>query len=201
MEVIKNISGIFFIACLLVVLYFCYLIFKPFLVVIFVSGALAVTFHPLYQKILNKFGGREGLSSITTVFLIIMIIIDKYIAFKANPGNDKKDDAYFCSEAGVSLSELKAEKKKYKTWAKSALNMRREHYAEKMVEIDKSLFMAAKNGDTKAAELLYRRFDQWNPKIVEQNNNFYNFADLVKGIKDAGTQQGRRPPIIRKSEE
>ena len=130
-----------------------------------------------------------------------MSIIDQYIAFKANPGNDKKDDAFFCSESGVSLSELKKEKKLYKMWGKSALNLRREHYAEKMVEIDRALFMAAKNGDTKAADLLYRRFDGWNPKIVEQNNNFYNFADLVKGIKDAGTQQAGRRTIIRESEE
>lgn len=130
-----------------------------------------------------------------------MSIIDKYIAFKANPGNDKKDDAFFCSESGVSLSELKKEKRAYKDWGKSALNLRREFYAEKMVEIDKALFTAAKNGDTKAADLLYRRFDGWNPKIVEQNNNFYNFADLVKGIKDAGTQQTGRRVIVRKSEE
>jgi len=130
-----------------------------------------------------------------------MTIIDLYIAFKANPGNDKKDDAFFCSDTGVSLSELRREKKHHRNWAKSALNLRREHYAEKMVEIDKALFIAAKNGDTKAADLLYRRFDGWNPKVVEQTNNFYNFADLVKGIKDAGTQQGRRTTVIRKSEE
>ena len=131
----------------------------------------------------------------------MMSIIDKYIAFKANPENDKSSDTLFCSVSGVSFDELKTEKKKYKTWAKSALNLRRDHYAEKMVEIDRALFIAAKNGDTKAADLLYRRFDGWNPKIVEQNNNFYNFADLVKGIKDAGTQQAGRPAIVRKSEE
>ena len=127
-------------------------------------------------------------------------MIDKYIAFKANPGNDRKDDSFFCSESGVSLLELKREKKAHKDWGKSALNLRREFYAEKMVEIDQALFIAAKNGDTKAADLLYRRFDGWNPKIVEQNNNFYNFADLVKGIKDAGAQQSRRSTIVRQSE-
>ena len=118
-----------------------------------------------------------------------MELIDLYIAFKANPGNDKSGDTVFCSEAGVSLSELKSLKKMHKDWAKSALNLRREHYAEKMVEIDRALFIAAKNGDTKAADLLYRRFDGWNPKIVEQNNNFYNFADLVKGLKNEGERK------------
>lgn len=135
------------------------------------------------------------------LYIVIMSIIDQYIAFKANPGNDQKEDSFFCSATGISLSELEVEKKAYRDWAKSALNRRREHYAEKMVEIDQALFTAAKHGDTKAADLLYRRFDGWNPKIVEQNNNFYNFADLVKGIKDAGTQQTGRRVIVRKSEE
>lgn len=112
-----------------------------------------------------------------------MEIIDLYIRFKANPDNDKKDDTFFCSDTGVSLDDLRALKRKHKSWSKAALNLRREHYAEKMAEIDKSLFQAAKSGDTKAADLLYRRFDGWNPKIVEMNNNFYNFADLVKSIK------------------
>lgn len=130
-----------------------------------------------------------------------MEIIDQYIAFKANPGNDLKDDSFFCSDTGVSLLDLKREKRAHRSWAQSALNLRREHYAEKMVEIDKALFIAAKNGDTKAADLLYRRFDNWNPKIVEQNNNFYNFADLVKGLKDAGAQPSGRKIVVRESEE
>lgn len=128
-------------------------------------------------------------------------MLEQYIVFKANPGNDNKDDSFFCSDAGVSLSDLQVAKKANKTWAKEALQMRRDHYAEKMVEIDKSLFTAAKNGDTKAAELMYRRFDGWNPKVIEQTNNFYNFADLVKGLEDAGTQPTGRTTIIRKSKE
>jgi hypothetical protein len=49
-----------------------------------------------------------------------------------------------------------------------------------MLKIDDAMFRAAKSGDTKAADLLYRRFDGWNPKIVEENNHFYNFTDLIK---------------------
>jgi hypothetical protein len=59
-----------------------------------------------------------------------------------------------------------------------------------MAKIDDALFKAAERGDTKAADLLYRRFDGWNPKIVEENNNFYNFAELVKKIaKDTPPQK------------
>lgn len=122
-----------------------------------------------------------------------MDIIDKYIRFKANPENDKKDDTFFCTEVGVSINELRKVKRNYKTWAKEALGIRRDHYSEKMVEIDRALFQAAKSGDTKAADLLYRRFDGWNPKIIEQNNNFYNFADLVKGLKTKV-----KPTIVRR---
>lgn len=132
---------------------------------------------------------------------IEMEIIDYYILFKANPDNDKKDDTFFCSSYQVSLEKLTEAKRRDKKWAKRVLSARRDKYAEKMIDIDRSLFLAAKSGDTKAAELLYRRFDNWNPKIVEQSNNFYNFADLVKGLKDDRTQQTGRPSIVRKSEE
>jgi len=54
-----------------------------------------------------------------------------------------------------------------------------------MAKIDHALFRAAEAGDTKAADLLYRRFDGWNPKIVEETNNYYNFADMVKGLRKA----------------
>jgi hypothetical protein len=52
-----------------------------------------------------------------------------------------------------------------------------------MSKIDAALFRAAESGDTKAADLLYRRFDGWNPKIVEETNNYYNFTDMVKGMR------------------
>jgi hypothetical protein len=59
--------------------------------------------------------------------------------------------------------------------------------------LDKALFKAAKCGDTKAADLLYRRFDGWNPKIVEETNNYYNFTDMVKGLRKKKATIIRRP--------
>ena len=112
-----------------------------------------------------------------------MSLLDAYIRFKANPDNDSKQDTIFCEKYKVLLEVLKRIKRDNPNWRKQALDLRRESYAEQMAQIDKALFEAAICGDTKAADLLYRRFDGWNPKIVEQTNNYYNFADLVKGLK------------------
>jgi uncharacterized protein YhjY with autotransporter beta-barrel domain len=119
-------------------------------------------------------------------------ILDIYVLFRSNPDNDSVADAYFCTQHNIPLSSLRKLKKKYPRWAKKALEARREAYAEQMTEVDKALFTAAKSGDTKAADLLYRRFDGWNPKVVEQTNNFYNFSDIVKELKN-GIKSGRRP--------
>lgn len=110
-------------------------------------------------------------------------LIETYILYKTNPDNDGKNDSFFASTFGFSLQDLRKAKRQNKEWAQQVLEMRRARYAEQIGDIDKALFQAAKCGDTKAADLLYRRFDGWNPKIVEQNNNFYNFSDIVKELK------------------
>ena len=109
-------------------------------------------------------------------------LIETYVLYRINPENDEKNDSFFASSFGFSLKELRKEKRLNKGWGKEVLTKRRERYAEHIVGIDKALFKAAKCGDTKAADLLYRRFDSWNPKIVEQTNNFYSFSELVKRI-------------------
>lgn len=127
-------------------------------------------------------------------------VIDRYILFRSNPAYDSKQDSYFCTKVNISLDTLDDEKAHNPQWARKVLKARRAAYAEKMIEIDKALFLAAKSGDTKAADLLYRRFDGWNPKITEQTNNFYDFASLVKGLrKNDGTPANRgRKAVVRK---
>lgn len=110
-------------------------------------------------------------------------LIEEYVLFRSNPDNDDKKDTIFAQIHGIALAEIKKLKRKNKEWGKKALEIRRDAYAERMTKVDAALFTAALSGDTKAADLLYRRFDGWNPKIVEQTNNYYNFAELVKGIK------------------
>ena len=110
-------------------------------------------------------------------------LIDTYILYRTNPDNDGKEDSFFASSFGFSIKEVRKAKRQHPDWAKKVLEARRERYAEQVLGIDKAMFQAAKSGDTKAADLLYRRFDGWNPKIVEQTNNYYNFADIVKEMK------------------
>lgn len=57
---------------LLVILFF---IFKPYLGVIFLASVLAITFYPWYQKLVEKFGGRKSLASLTTTLLVLVFII------------------------------------------------------------------------------------------------------------------------------
>ena len=119
-------------------------------------------------------------------------VIDAYILYRANPDNDEKSDTAFVTTHGITVGTLKKAKQEYGKWAKAALEARRERYAEKISKIDSALFKAASNGDIKAADLIYRRFDGWNPRVVEQTNNFYNFADLVKDLKGKKVTQRTR---------
>jgi len=112
-----------------------------------------------------------------------MTVRDKYIQYRSSPDNDDKSDAYFCTQNAVSLDEIREMKEEDKKLYPDILKYRRAAYAERMSKIDAALFRAAEGGDTKAADLLYRRFDGWNPKIVEETNNYYSFTDLVKGMR------------------
>ena len=111
-------------------------------------------------------------------------LIETYILYKINPDNDAKNDSFFVTTFGFSLKDLRRAKRDTKDWADQVLKMRRLRYAEHIGDIDKALLQAAKCGDTKAADLFYRRFDGWNPRVVEQTNNYYNFADIVKEIEN-----------------
>ena len=54
---------------------FLFLVFKPYLGVIFISGVFAITFYPLYTKLVLKFNGRENLASLVVTLLILVFII------------------------------------------------------------------------------------------------------------------------------
>jgi len=112
-------------------------------------------------------------------------LIGEYILFRSNPDNDDKHDTIFAQFHSIPLAEVRKIKKANKDWAKTALDARRDTYAERMTKVDAALFTSAIAGDTKSADLLYRRFDGWNPRVIEQTNNYYNFAELVKGLKTA----------------
>jgi hypothetical protein len=114
-----------------------------------------------------------------------MSIRDKYVQYRTDPDNDEKSLSHFVTKFGYSLDEAKDALKHDKSLEKDILDARRKKYAKRMQKIDDALFRSAETGDTRAADLLYRRFDGWDPKVVEQTNNFYNFTDIVREVHDA----------------
>lgn len=71
----RTIQLSFFIALTLVLCVFAFLVFKPYLGIIFIASVLAIVFYPLYQKFISWFGGREGLSALSTILIIIFLIV------------------------------------------------------------------------------------------------------------------------------
>lgn len=71
----KNIQLSFFAiltAGLLSILFF---IAKPYFGVVFISGIFAVSFYPLYEKLIDKLKGRKSLASASATFLILVFVI------------------------------------------------------------------------------------------------------------------------------
>lgn len=119
-------------------------------------------------------------------------IRDNYILYRTNPDNDDKSLSHFATGHGYTLDEVKISLRGDKTIDKDILDARRKKYAKRMQKIDNALFKSAETGDTRAADLLYRRFDGWDPKVVEQSNTFYNFTDIVKELNDQKRPAAKR---------
>lgn len=52
-----------------------YLIFKPFLSVLAISGALTIVLHPVFEWVNKKFKGRRTLASLATVAFAVLILV------------------------------------------------------------------------------------------------------------------------------
>jgi hypothetical protein len=105
-----------------------------------------------------------------------------YIAFRSNPANDHITDGMWCSQNFVPVEELRTIKASPDV-AVEVLEKRRTLYAGELAEIDRALIERAKSGDYKAAELIYRRFENWTPKQAEaelkKSPGQKTFADLI----------------------
>lgn len=71
----KNIQLSFFIVVTISLLVLLFFIFKPYLGVIFISGVFAVTFYPLYEKLVNQFNHRKTLAAFVTTLLVLIFVI------------------------------------------------------------------------------------------------------------------------------
>jgi hypothetical protein len=107
----------------------------------------------------------------------------QYLAFRKNPANDETTDGMWCGQNRVTIDVLNATKAYYPKWAQELLDYRRSKMAEEILEVDKGLIAKAKGGNTQAIELLYRRFENWSPKIAEEamkrNPTNKTFAEMI----------------------
>lgn len=72
---IKNLNTYFFLTMFLLVGYFTYQIYAPFIGTIFVAAVLAVVFQKSYKRFLKLTKNRQALSSALTCIMIFFIII------------------------------------------------------------------------------------------------------------------------------
>lgn len=79
----KTIQISFFVACTVGLFALSFFVFRPYLGVIFMAGVLAVTFYPLFLKLINRFNGKKNLAAFTTTFLILIFIIIPIIVMSA----------------------------------------------------------------------------------------------------------------------
>jgi len=71
----KTTQLIFFIVFTTALLVLLFFILKPYFGVIFIAGVFAVSFYPLYIKLVNKFKGKQSLASLATTILILVFVI------------------------------------------------------------------------------------------------------------------------------
>lgn len=77
----KKFSNIFLMVILLGILYLSYVLFKPFVKEIVISGVLVAIFYPVYMKLLLWTRGRTSLSAIIVCLLVFLIVIVPFSYF------------------------------------------------------------------------------------------------------------------------
>ncbi len=77
----QAISKYFLIFLIIAVVYFCYLIFKPFLGGLLIATMLVTLFYTPYEQLVKLFRGRRNIASLTMCLLIILLIILPLVNF------------------------------------------------------------------------------------------------------------------------
>ena len=94
--------------------------------------------------------------------------LEDYTAFRTNPANDHITDGVWCAE-DFRIDDLIAWKLLHPAEMLSILEKRRSAYSDELIKIDQALLTKAKAGDPRAIELVWSRFENWSPKIEENN--------------------------------
>jgi hypothetical protein len=111
------------------------------------------------------------------------LLLEEYLRFRKDPVNDETTDGMWCGTRRIRPEDLTRLKAAHPDWAQEVLDHRRKQYAEQLKDVDTALIEKAKSGNTQAAELLYRRFENWTPKAAEdalkRNPTNKTFAELI----------------------
>ncbi len=79
--IIKNFSGYFLLACIIISFILLFQVLRPFFTILILSAILATAFHPLYKRLLKLFRNRVKLSAITITVLLLFLIIVPLLIF------------------------------------------------------------------------------------------------------------------------
>ena len=77
----KNLSKIFLVVLIVLVLFACYFLFKPFLVEILAAAILATIFYKPYLKLVKFFKGKKKTASLVMCILIVLLVVIPLINF------------------------------------------------------------------------------------------------------------------------
>lgn len=112
------------------------------------------------------------------------LMVSGYLTFRSNPSNDETTDGMWCGQMRFPIQDLQDWKGQHPEWALHVLEKRRAQYAEQISAVDAALLAKAQAGDTRAAELIYRRFENWTPKAADEalkkNPTQKTFAELIE---------------------
>lgn len=94
---------------------------------------------------------------------------NEFFEFRSNPANDHTTDGMWCGTNGIQPSEFQEFKARNPGLFTKILEKRRTLYADELIKVDQALLTKARTGDVQAAKLLWARFENWSPKIEEEN--------------------------------
>lgn len=97
----------------------------------------------------------------------MMELKSAYVAFRARLENADVTDGMWCASRGVPVDTVRRLEQEHPTLRQEVLVAQRGLYASEFAEVDRALLAKAKAGDTRAAELLYARFENWTSRAAE----------------------------------
>lgn len=115
----------------------------------------------------------------------LKVLFEFYERMVHDPDYEDWTQTKYSQHLKVSRPTLQAWNKKI-DWS-TVLEGKRQHYAQKIGEVDVSLFKKAKAGDVRAIELAYERFDGWIPtsKTIAENSTDSDLQKEADAIKAA----------------